>query len=124
MKIQYTKEIYDTDITIYVKGLDYTDEEIKAFAALGDPSVHYEQTCKNQQVIDTHKKIYSGLSFAYSFVTDPTVENAIDNTITDATSFITGFTQAVQDVMQPFMKNYRALVDKFDTETVTMDIKD
>lgn len=124
MKITYTKEINDTNITLTIQGLDYTDEEEAAFKAFGDPIVHYEQTCKNGQDIDLRKKIYSGLRFSYSFVTDPTVDNAIDNTIADALQFIEGFTDAVQNVMQPFMKNYNALLDKFTMDTVVKEIKD
>lgn len=124
MKIEYTKEINDTNITLSVQGIEYTDDEIAAFKAFGDPTVHYEQTCKNGQAIDLRKKIYSGLRFSYSFITDPTVDNAIDNTITDALQFIEGFTEAVQNIMQPFMKNYNALLDKFTMDTVTKEIKD
>ena len=124
MKITYTKEINDTNITLTIQGSDYTDEEEAAFKAFCYPIVHYEQTWKNCQDIYLRKKIYSGLRFSYSFVTDPTVDNAIDNTIADALQFIEGFTDAVQNVMQPFMKNYNALLDKFTMATVVKEIKD
>lgn len=124
MQIQYTKTILKGQIQLDVEAQDFSEAEIAAFQALGDPVLQYRQECGSGQLISLKRHIYSELKFSQLFHAEPLEKDSVSRAITDANIFMEQFKVTVEQLMQTLMKNYADLQDKFTAGTVTVPISD